>query len=394
MKKLIALIMALAMVLSLTACGGSKTEAPAETPAATETPAAETPAAETPAAETPAETPAAPAAEGEFTPIDCDALNITFNTTYNQTETGGEIINQWIQYLSDYSNGAITVDVYWGGTVYSDFDVLDALSSGAINMTTFGHMPHIGTLNYLGFPGFAPGGTEAALDYFTTLMFGDPETSALIQQEAADNNIIYLNVLPGGANAFCTTYEFSDLASMVSGSKSFGNMDAAIFEKLGFQVTKVGPGDCYDALQRGLIDGTQMGLTPMVSMQWYDVAPYWALDGTYSAGNFISANLDWWNGLSEDQQSIIRAASDAVQDWSMSKYDGEIDTNLKTIEDATGNAIVEFSDEDIATIWAATFEAKADAAIQTASANGKTDGMVKILEKAAEITGYDWTYNG
>ena len=56
MKKLLAMIMALAMVLSLAACGGSGSEKPAaETPAA-ETPAAETPAAETPAAETPAQT--------------------------------------------------------------------------------------------------------------------------------------------------------------------------------------------------------------------------------------------------------------------------------------------------------------------------------------------------
>ena len=46
MKKIIALLLALAMVLSLAACGG-KTEAPA----ATEAPKAEAPATEAPAAE-------------------------------------------------------------------------------------------------------------------------------------------------------------------------------------------------------------------------------------------------------------------------------------------------------------------------------------------------------
>ena len=59
MKKIIAMLLALVMVLGLVACA-AKTETPAaETPAA-ETPAAETPAAEEPAAEEPAaETPAA-----------------------------------------------------------------------------------------------------------------------------------------------------------------------------------------------------------------------------------------------------------------------------------------------------------------------------------------------
>lgn len=58
MKKLIALLLALVMVMGLVACASS-TETKTETPAA-ETPAAETPAAEEPAAEEPAaETPAA-----------------------------------------------------------------------------------------------------------------------------------------------------------------------------------------------------------------------------------------------------------------------------------------------------------------------------------------------
>lgn len=395
MKKLIALLMALAMMLALVACGSSASDGGSSAPAASSAPDAA--AASTSAGEPEDGAAEESGAEGSGDVIGCEALDIIFNTTYNETETGGEIIKQWIAYLDEYSGGTInadTVTVYWGGTVYGDPDVLDALSSGAINMTTFGHMPHTGTLNYLGFPGFAPGGTEEALAYFSELMFNDPETSALIQDEAAENGIIYLNVLPGGANAFCATYEFSDLASLVSNCRSFGNMDAAIFEKLGFQVTSVGPGDCYDALQRGLIDATQMGLTPMVSMQWYDIADYWALDGTYSAGNFISANLDWWNSLSADQQAVIRAASDSVQQWSLEKYDAAIGDDIAAVETATGNPMIQFSDEEIAEIWAANFESKAAAALTAAEPNGKTEGMVTILEKAAEITGYDWNYEG
>jgi TRAP-type C4-dicarboxylate transport system substrate-binding protein len=159
-------------------------------------------------------------------------------------------------------------------------------------------------------------------------------------------------------------------------------------------VTSIEPGSCYDALQRGMIDGTQMGLTPMVSMQWYDVAPYWALDGTYTAGNFISANLDWFNGLTEDQQSIIRAASKYAEVQSAEVYSADIEGDVATVEEATGNKFVEFSDEDIATFWAAVFEAKADAAMTTAEANGKGEGMETILNKAAELTGYDWSYQG
>ena len=311
-KKLLAALLAVMMVASMAACGSdaasSTTAASAEAPAAeaTEAPAAEATAA--PAEEAAGSTEEAQAERPES--IECDPLTIDFSTVYNETETGGQIIKHFEEYISNLTGGAITMNIFWGGTLFSDPETLDGVNSGAVNMTALGHMPHLATLNYLAFPGFAPGGTKAALDYFDTLMFKDPETSALIQQEAADNGIIYLNVLAGGANAFCTTYEFTDLDSMISGSKSFGNMDAAIFEKLGFQVTSVGPGDCYDALQRGLIDSTQMGLAPMVSMGWEEVASYWALDGTYSAGNMFTANLEWWNGLTDAQRQAIQQACD------------------------------------------------------------------------------------
>lgn len=107
------------------------------------------------------------------------------------------------------------------------------------------------------------------------------------------------------------------------------------------------PWDCYDALQRGLIDSTQMGLAPMVSMGWQDVASYWALDGTFTAGNMFTANLEWWNSLTDAQRQAIQQA---------------------------------------------TFDAKADSAMATAEANGKAEGMTKILEVAAQFTGYDWQH--
>ena len=407
-KKLLAALLAVMMVASMAACGSdaasSTTAASAEAPAAeaTEAPAAEATAAPAEEAAGSTEEAAAPAEEAAGSTeeaqterpesIECDPLTIDFSTVYNETETGGQIIKHFEEYISNLTGGAITMNIFWGGTLFSDPEALDGVNSGAVNMTALGHMPHLATLNYLAFPGFAPGGTKAALDYFDTLMFKDPETSALIQQEAADNGIIYLNVLAGGANAFCTTYEFTDLDSMISGSKSFGNMDAAIFEKLGFQVTSVGPGDCYDALQRGLIDSTQMGLAPMVSMGWEEVASYWALDGTYTAGNMFTANLDWWNSLTDAQRQAIQQACDEVEEYSAGIYDDSIASDCATIEEKTGNKMVEFSDADIERIWAATFDAKADAAMATAEANGKGEGMTKILEKAAEITGYDWKH--
>lgn len=377
-KKLAAMLLALTMVLSLAACGGSSSEDTEDTSGDT----------------TETSGDADEADEADVVSGDIDELTIEFSTAFNETETGGHLVQTFVDYVEEYSGGAITVDVYWGGTLFSNTDILEGISSGAVDMTTFSHSLHTASLNYLAFPSFAPGGTEAALEYFDDIVFNNEETAEIINSELAEYNIKFLSVLAGGANAYCTTYEFSDLDTMISGSATFGNSDAAIFEYLGFNVTDPGEiSDVYSGLENGLFDATQMGLAPMYSMSWYEPAPYWALDGTYTAGNFLTVNTDWWDSLSEAQQEVIQQAATATEEYSAGYYDDDIDSTIAAIEEATGNAFVEFSDDDIARIWEATFIAKADSAISNAEANGKTEGMITILEYAAELTDYDWSYS-
>ena len=80
MKKWIALFLALALVLSLAACG-AKTEAPAAEESAVEEPAAEEPAAEEPAAE-------APAAEGSTEPVGSITIAVAGPMTGDNAEYG------------------------------------------------------------------------------------------------------------------------------------------------------------------------------------------------------------------------------------------------------------------------------------------------------------------
>jgi TRAP-type C4-dicarboxylate transport system substrate-binding protein len=318
------------------------------------------------------------------------ALTILASCTFGEQETGGMIMQHFIDQVSELSGGNISVNMNWGGTLFNSAGEFDAVADGAVNLIPLGHLPHIDKVTYLGFPGWAPGGVSGVVDYFNTLIFDDPETSKLIQDEATEKGIKYLNVIAGGTNAFCAKYAFTDLDSLSANSKSFGNFMAAQFEALGFQVTAVTPPETYDALNRGLIDSTQMGFAPMVAMAWYEVAPYWALDGTYTAGNMFTVNLNWWNGLSAEQQDIIQTAADDTEQFSMTIYDEAISSDITKVEEFTDNKFVEFNDADIAKIWDACFSANASATMKIAENNGKIEGVNTILKKAAEITGAEW----
>lgn len=395
MKKLIALLLAALMVFALCACGAA--EEPAEEPA--EAPveeAAEAPAEE--AAEEPAEAPVEdasgepasgePAAEEAYV-YTGEALNILFSATYSEAETGGMIIKYFADYLEELTGGAITVNVTYGGTLFGDADQLDGVATGAVNMICLGHNPHSAKLPLLcSVPDFAPDTIQNALDYFNTLIFDDPTTSAILQAEATANGIKYLNVTAGGANTFLASFEFTDLSSLIAGSRAFGNMEPAKFEALGFTVEQVLPWDYYSAFSTGLIDASQMASSALVSMGLPEVAQYWMYDNTYTAGNFLTANLAWWDGLSAEQQTAIQKAADAMEAYSVELYTETLATEAADLE-AAGVTLVEMSDADFATWWTAIMESKADDALLKAADNGNVDDAKAILQAAADFTGYE-----
>ncbi|MGM9615867.1 MAG: TRAP transporter substrate-binding protein [Oscillospiraceae bacterium] len=379
MKKLLALLLAVVMVLALCACG-AKTEEPA--PAAEEAPAAEAPAAEAPAAEA----PAAPAAE----PSAVEPLEITFSTTFQETATGGELVTYFKNALESATDGAITVTVYYGGTLFADADALDGVATGAVNMTALGHNPHAAKLPLLcGVPDFAPDSVQNALDYFNYLLKGNPESAAALEAEATANNVKFLGALAGGANAFVANFDFDNLTDLIAKSRAFGNMEAAKFSALGFTVEAVLPWELYQNFESGKMDATQMASTSMLQDGVAEVTSTWMYDNTYTAGNFMTVNLDWWNGLSAAQQDAIQAAVDATAAYSVEVYTSALESEATTLTENYGIKIAEMTADEFDQWWSVIMESKKADTMATAETNGNVEAAQAVLGAAAEFTGYD-----
>ena len=386
MKKLIALLLAAMMVLALAACGGAPA---AEAPAA-EAPAAEAPAEEAPAEEAPAEeAPAEEAPADEAPAAEVEPLTVEFTTTFQETATGGELVTYYKDQVESLSGGAITVNVYYGGTVAQDPEQLDIVSTGAMNMTALGHNPHADKLPLLcGVPDFAPDSVQNALDYFDYLLKVDPAASAALEAEATANNVKFLGALAGGANAFVANFDFNNLTELLATSRAFGNMEATKFSTLGFtSVEAVFPWDLYTAFQTGQIDATQMASTSMLQDGVAEVTSTWMYDNTYTAGNFITVNLDWWNGLSAAQQEVLQAAADATAAHSVEVYETALESEAQTLTDM-GIKIAEMTPEEFQTWWSVIMESKKDDTMSKAETNGNVEDAQAVLKAAADFTGY------
>jgi TRAP-type C4-dicarboxylate transport system substrate-binding protein len=377
------------MVFALCACSSSSST----TETTTDTTEAAAPDAAVPGTEDAAEAEApaaeAPAAEGGA--YTGENVTITFNSSYQETETGGVLATYFKNYLEDLTDGAITVNISYGGTLFDANDELDACGDGAINMMIFGHTKHNTELPVLcSIPDFAPDSVQNALDYFNYVL-NDEAAGAAIDAEAEAYGIKYLSVNAGGANYFLANFEFSNLTELIAGSKAFGNMAPAKFEALGFTVVGVFPWDYYSAFDTGLMDASQMDGPAMYSMSLQEVAKYWMPDNTFAAGNFMTVNLDWWNGLSAEAQNAIQEACDATSlfsvEYNQSEYEA-LNDNLT----AAGVTLAEMTDAEFDQWWSAIFDSQSSDAIAAAETAGNVEAVEAVLQAAADFTGYDIQY--
>jgi TRAP-type C4-dicarboxylate transport system substrate-binding protein len=369
------LVLVLALAMGLVACGGDEESTTATTPT---TPTTVAPASTTTTA--PATTTTVAAQE---------PITLKYATTFIETEAGGKIIRHFCDYVEDATAGAVVFDIFFGGTLGNVMEELGLVGSGSVDMISFGNPPHGDQVPLLRFPTWTPTDAETAVDYLNFLTFEDPDTSALIQAEAAANNIIYLGFTSGGGNVFISKEPFTKLSQLV-GNK-FG-ADGAIpaFEALGYSVVQTSPLDTRESLSGGVIEATQMGFVPSVSLKLYEVAKYYMWDGTYAAGNAFSVNLDTWAKLTPETQAIMYEAAVETEAFSLELYAAETEADLKVLK-AAGVTVGSLSAEEQAAWYRLLFEASAADCMTRAKNLGIVDDMTTVLTKAAAFTGVTWT---
>ncbi|MBN1629998.1 MAG: TRAP transporter substrate-binding protein DctP [Thermoleophilia bacterium] len=378
------MVVALALCLGVAACGE---EEAVETTATTAAPAT---TATTAVPETTSTTAVAPetttteAAEPTQEPI-----TIKYATTFIETEAGGKIVQHFCDYVEDATAGAVEFDIFFGGTLGTNMEELGLVSSGSVDMVSLGHPPFADQIPLLNFPMWAPPDAQGAIDYFNYLVFDNPDTSKLIQAEAAANNVIYLGFTAGGGNVFIAKEPFTKLSDLV-GKKFGAGGSIPAFEAMGYTVVQSFPPDTYENLSRGVIEATQMGFVPTVNLKWYEVCKYYMFDGTYAAGNAFTVNLDTWEKLTEETQAVMYEAAAETETFSLELDAADTEASIKLLTDA-GVTVGTLSDEDIAMWWDLLFDVSAGDCMARAQNLGIVNEMTTVLTAAAEFTGVEWS---
>jgi TRAP-type C4-dicarboxylate transport system substrate-binding protein len=124
-------------------------------------------------------------------------------------------------------------------------------------------------------------------------------------------------------------------------------MAAKIVAALGGAPVAMPMPDTYDALSRGVVEGSMAPQEALQGWKWGEVVKYtiecWG--ASYSTGFFVVMNKDKWNALSPDIQNIIEKVNEEWIEKTGKSWD-EIDKAGRDFTIKLGNKIVSLSKEE------------------------------------------------
>ncbi len=342
MKKLLSLLLAVTMLLALTACGGAKDDAKP-----TEAPAAEGGEAEAPAEG--GEEAEAPAEGGEEAEAPADAVTLVMAEVNPIDSIIGQVDSAFKDKVEELSGGSIKIDIQAGGVLGAEENVLDSVMSGS-NQIDIARISVFALNSY---------GVQKTVFCTLPFVFESPEhfwnfaDSDLAKEFLNEPQELGLPVrgLFFGEEGFRHFFTRTDkpIESMddLKGLKLRVSNDPimnGLVESLGASPTVVSFNELYSGLQTGVCDGAEQPIGNYQSNAFNEVAPYLILDGHTLGAIQVIITDNAWNKLSEEQQGWIMEAAEYAQDFNKEIVDSAEATALQELKDA-GVTVIEVEDK-------------------------------------------------
>ena len=294
-KRLLAILLTLAMIFCLAACGGTK--APADTGSEK-------------AGETKTEEKA-----------DTTVYNVKLSTQNGEGTPMVETFYQLADSLKEKSNGRLVMEVFPSGVLGSDEDMIEQALNGAnvLVLTDASRMS-----NYV--PDMACFGLSYFLNgYEDALKILETDTYAGWVEELRENNGIRLFAFNWYAgprycftNAECKTPEdFAGIRMRTGGGSAYFETVSA----LGATPLNMPINETYSALSSKAIDATEGTPVAAVSNRYFEVCKYVILTEHIQLVNGLMCGEKWFETLPEDLQQLLLDEIEAF---------GEVESALAT----------------------------------------------------------------
>ena len=327
MKKLLAFLMAGAMLASLTACGSKSA------------PAASTPAASAPAA-------SAPASSGSDTGIydGLDPVELILADSAAKGAAGSTFDELVAAKVDEITGGKLTIDAHINGDLGNDTDLLRQMQSGDIDMVGSQIAPLVNFAPELAIFDLPMVFATVDGDTIHQVLNGDSQTHAALETAFENAGWHLLGFLQNAT--FRLTTSNSDLTNLADFKglqiRTMENANhMAFWTAIGAEPTPLAWGEVYFALQSGTIEAEENAADTVIGANLQEVQKYLACTNHILYVNQLSMNKDSWDALAPEYQAALEQAVDEAIAEMRTKLI-EIDSTNKAALQEAGMTLIEY----------------------------------------------------
>jgi tripartite ATP-independent transporter DctP family solute receptor len=211
--------------------------------------------------------------------------------------------------VEERTKGRVKMEVYPGGQLFKDMELIKAIMSGALEMGTTPAAMWTGPIPLLDVFDIP----FMITSYNGVLKVWEGEPGEMMRQKLEKVGVKALAFSAYGENfSFCSTKPLTKPADF-KGMKirCNTNMGADLVRAFGGSPAIFSSAETYEALQRKTIDAANSGITSIKDRKWYEITTNATMtDASYSVWP-VMVSLKFWNTLPKDiQQVLIDVAKD------------------------------------------------------------------------------------
>ncbi|NOD85983.1 MULTISPECIES: TRAP transporter substrate-binding protein [unclassified Ruegeria] len=244
----------------------------------------------------------------------------------------GTSAERFAKRVSDASEGKLRIKVYGAGEIVAPFEVLDAVASGAGDLTHDTPYYWFGKDPAFVYFAVVPFGLTAD-EHFTWLKFGGGQE--LWDELGAAHGVKPLANLNTGAQMGGWFKNPIETAADLQGLRvRYPGLGGQMLSRLGATPVNIPGGELFTALQSGTIDGLEW-IAPWndLAFGFHRAAKHYYYPGFHEMGHTLSShvNAEVWAGLSDTERAIMQDAADAEYVTSLAEYNARNLDALNTL---------------------------------------------------------------
>lgn len=235
--------------------------------------------------------------------------------------------------VAETSQGKMRVDIYPGGQLGGERDLIELLQIGSLAMTKVSTAP---------LEAFVP---EMKIFGIPYVFRDDAHRWKVLQSDIGKRLLLagepyYLRGMcyyDAGSRSFYTKDrpvrnpdELQGLKIRVM--KSITSVE--MVQSLGGSATPIPWGELYTALQQGVVDGAENNPPSFYSSRHYEVCKYYSLDEHTAVPDILLMSTVVWNRLSSQEQRWLQTAIDASVEYQKRLWKEASDEALRIVQEA------------------------------------------------------------